>query len=109
MKKPRSLEVGDALRASRDTQAIAAANARMRGESLDHTVTFHYDPGTPRKYLVHGAPDRREAQRAALLENGYHPGVLISSRERRPEDKFDYEVSWRPLTELELEMIRITD
>jgi hypothetical protein len=78
---------------------------------VNFVVTFNYDPGTPTKYFVSGVSNSREARQAALLDNGYNPGVDILVREAKPEESASTtdSVTYRSLTADEVEMIRYND
>lgn len=79
---------------------------------MNYLVRFVYDPGTPKNYLVLGAPSSREARKAALAEIGYHPGVDIIVRESagQPSDQIvDYVVEYKPLSSEMKELILYND
>ena len=52
-------------------------------------ITIHYNPGTPERYAVIGAPSWRDARAAVLGEIGYNPGVEISWLTLREGDAAD--------------------
>jgi hypothetical protein len=64
-----------------------------------HMVIFDYDPGRPVMYAVTGAPNGYAAIDAALLHNGYHPGIRIRAylcRDFAPIVLPEYKVQFRP-------------